>query len=306
MDKTHERSLEIGMQTVSVIIFFYLFLLLLSGGTLVLLVRGLILFPHRVQRQGIVSGIKKYGLSALFTFCVLLYAVFAWTNVYGFSRKHMRWLSNDELVSLAINYRFKGKYKGLSDLRDDYPDFTPSVDYYFSHYINEYEYYTFARLMGDNTYRIKLPDTWVLMTADGDGYAVHQAQGSDRVPPRSPKFGVIAYFFLEDRVSGRISALPADSVRWAKGTGNSLVRANCLSAESSSSEAEINFRFKDLDALNISHSLTKGSDGQDYSLVYSFQVKGASNQGGSRAYKIDEEQFHKLKNCESAPQTAKR
>src|SRR5206468_1181325 len=83
----------------------------------------------------------------------------------GFSWSKLRWPSNAELISAAIQYQYRGAYLNLADLKLYYSSFDPEV-YYWEDLTGKAGSQFLNKLFGVKLFQVRLPDAVVVVASD--------------------------------------------------------------------------------------------------------------------------------------------
>jgi len=132
------------------------------------------------------------------------------------------------LIQAAIQFSYPSIYGDLSDLRKDYPAFTPSIRRWSDDLIF---------LFSEGLYAVQMPEEEVLVTADGKAKTTRRCGGTEAecvlVAPSSPELGVVGTVQLESPGYPIAQGL---EVAWKGTPGYVHVVGNCFSAFKSSAE----------------------------------------------------------------------
>ena len=132
------------------------------------------------------------------------------------------------LIQSAIEYSYSSIYTDLSDLRKDYPGFTPRIRRWSP---------ILVFLFGQGLYAVQMPEEEVLITSEGEAKTSRTCGGvgadCQLVAPRDRKLGVVGTVQL-----GAPDYLPSNNIEvsWNGTPGYVQVVGHCFSAFKSSEE----------------------------------------------------------------------
>lgn len=132
------------------------------------------------------------------------------------------------LIQAAIQSSYSSIYSDLSELREDYPGFTPRIRRWSD---------DLTFLFGEGLYAVQMPEEEVLVTADGRAKATRGcgSEGADctLVAPKNPELGVTGTVQLGPPDYPRAEGL---EISWKGAAGYVHVVGNCFAAFKSSEE----------------------------------------------------------------------
>lgn len=132
------------------------------------------------------------------------------------------------LIQSAIQFSYPSIYGDLSELRKDYPGFTPRVRQWSDNLIF---------LFGEGLYAVRLPEEEVLVTGDGRAKTSRgcNSEGADciLIVPQEPKLSIVGTVQLGAPDYPIAEGL---DVSWKGAAGYINVVGNCFAASKSSTE----------------------------------------------------------------------
>jgi hypothetical protein len=135
---------------------------------------------------------------------------------------------NERLIRSAIQYAYPSVYDHLSDLRKDYPGFTPRIRRWSDNLVF---------LFGEGLYAVQMPEEEVLITADGTVKTTRtcgsEGADCDLVPPAKPELGVVGTVQLGDHDYATAENL---EITWEGTPGYVYVVGHCFAAFKASAE----------------------------------------------------------------------
>ena len=159
-----------------------------------------------------------------------------------------RSISDDAcLINSAIQFSYPSIYADLSDLRKDYPGFTPRVRRWSDDAMF---------LFGEGLYAVQMPEEEVLVTVDGKAKAARRCGGSEAdctiIAPDRPELGVVGTAQLGAPDYPAASGL---ELAWKGTPGYVYVKGHCFAAFKSSTEPLVlTLRVTGQDPIEISQT----------------------------------------------------
>ena len=149
------------------------------------------------------------------------------------------------LTQAAIQYAYPSIYSDLSDLRKDYPGFTPRVRRWSEDLVF---------LLGEGLYAVRMPEEEVLVTANGEFKAFRRCghEGSDctLVAPDNPELAIVGTVQLG---GPDYPAARHVEVSWTGSPGYVYVAGHCFAAFKSSAEPlEVSLKVPGREPIKIS------------------------------------------------------
>lgn len=209
----------------------------------------------------------------------------------GFSWTRLRRLSDDELIDVAIRYKYPDVYSGIGALGVDYPSFKPEV-HYWEDLTGEAGNLFWSKFLGVKRFQVRLPDAVVVISSNGfvrlSRRCGENSWCSPAVAPDRPVLGIV----------GTVQGGPPDYevvteflVRWSEGSeGSVLISGHCFAALSHSQKPTLRISsVRNEDVVTI-------RDQYGYYLVSIKDVRRA----GYGMLKISEEEFRRSQTCDKA------
>jgi hypothetical protein len=220
-----------------------------------------------------------------------LFACFEIANFTGFSWTRLRRLSDEELITTAIQYHYRDVYPTLADFKADYASFQPGV-YYWDDLTGEAGNQFFNKLVGWKRFNVRLPDAVVVIAANGVARLSRRCGEnslcSPAVPPDHPVLGIIG---IAQDGPPNYDVAQAFSVRWTDGSeGSVLISGHCFAALSRSPKPVLRIAGANGD------DVVTIRDAYGYRLVTIPDIKRAAY--GS--LRISQQQFAQSQGCDKA------
>lgn len=224
-----------------------------------------------------------------------LLACFEIANFTGFSWVYIRRLSDEELITSAINYHYGNVYPTLAEFKADYSAFQPAV-YYWTDLTGEAGNQLFNKLIGWKMFNVRLPDAVVVVSANGVARLSRPCGDNRRcsptVPPDQPILGIVGT--VQDGPPNYDTA-KRFSVRWVDGSeGSVFVSGHCFAAVSRSPKPVLK-----ITGASVDDSVTIG-DAYGYRLIAIPDIKRA----GYGSLRISEQDFKRSQGCDKAVRAA--
>lgn len=223
------------------------------------------------------------------------FVFFEVANFTGFSWTRLRRLSDEELITAAIQYEYPDIYSSSADLKADYPSFSPEV-YYWADLTAEAGNQFWNKFFGYKLFSVRLPEKIVLVASNGiarfsrncrDGERVEGSRCSPVISPDPPRFGIVG---LVRGGPPSYKAAKEFSIRWVNGSAGSVfVSGHCFSAFSQSLKPALKISVADDDGFII-------TDQYGYLLVDIPDITRA----GYGSVMIPEREFAQLRKCDAA------
>jgi hypothetical protein len=184
------------------------------------------------------------------------------------------------LIQAAIQFSYGSVYNDLTDLRKDYPSFTPRVRRWSD---------DLTFLIGDGLYAIRMPEEEVLVTANGRAQTTRKCGSVEAecelVAPQVPELGIVGTVQLgapDYRVAQNLEVI------WEGTPGYVYVSGHCFAAFKSSTEPLV---------LKVK---IPGDDGIKISGTYGAHLIAATFDGRGNYYgsgRISKAMFRESRTC---------
>lgn len=133
-----------------------------------------------------------------------------------------------QLIQSAIQFSYPSIYADLSELRKDYPNFSPRIRRWSDDLIF---------LFGEGLYAVQMPEEEVLVTSDGKAKTTRKCGNEEAdcvlVKPSNPELGIVGTVQLQ---SPDYPVAQELEVSWKGTPGHVYVVGHCFAAFKSSSE----------------------------------------------------------------------
>jgi hypothetical protein len=174
-----------------------------------------------ISKRFITKIFSQSRIKFFFIFVTILCFLF---NLSGCYQLYANAIDKAKFIETAIKHEYKSVYKGLEDLRLDYPGFMPEVQSWSDGIIG----------VSDGLYSISLPEKLIIMDIKGN-VVTSRACGSSEgescrvIPPRKPILGIVGTLQYDN--APKFEAVRDYKASWSdKDRGTVLTSSNCFSA----------------------------------------------------------------------------
>jgi hypothetical protein len=164
---------------------------------------------------------SQLRMKSFLTFVTIFYFLFNLSSCYQLDANA---INKAKFIETAIKHEYNSVYKGLEDLRLDYPGFMPEVQSWSDGIIG----------VSDGLYSISLPEKLIIMDIKGN-VVTSRACGSSEgescsvIPPREPILGIVGTLQYDN--APKFEAVKDYKASWSdKDRGTVLTSNNCFSA----------------------------------------------------------------------------
>lgn len=263
---------------------------------LIIIVRGLFLFPITGIEKGWDIAKSKYFLSFLLVIPLFIYEL---GNLTGFSWTRFKYVSETEIVDAAVRHSYPNIYANLKEMQTDYSKFEPQVRYWGS-WSWQVDNGLLEKIFGLTRYQVRMPEEIVMVNVDGkadfsrgDSDCLGDS-GCSLTPPDNPEQGIVgtvqlggpSYEVTNDFSVEWDGEKSNDMTTWGnKNKENILTSGHCFSAYIKSPQ---------LYKLTVS---PKGAESKTIQQGYGFYLVAITSDAYS-AMRISKAEFLKSKSCD--------
>lgn len=223
-----------------------------------------------------------------------LFAAFEAANFTGFSLSQLRRPSDAELISAAIQYRYRGTYSNSADLKRYYSSFDPEV-YYWQDLTGEAGSQFLNKLFGFKQFQIRLPDAVVVVSADAKAlFSRTCCENRLCGPAVLPDHTVLGIVGTVQEGPPNYEVANNLSVTWEDSIGTVLVSGHCFAAFSSAPHAVLRI------SAPFNTRIIRIGDEYGYRLVAITDVK----RGSFKSMNISDQGFVRSQTCDEAARAA--
>lgn len=219
-----------------------------------------------------------------------LFLCFEAANFTGFSWSHLRRLSDDELISIAVRFKYPLVYKTIEEFRADYSKFKPEV-FYWEDFTDDQPNQFWSKFFGHNLFNVRLPDAVVIVDVDGHPWFSRSCNKnswcSPTFPPDGPVLGIVGTVQEGSPYYDAAVEFTANWINDPKGT--SFISGHCFSALSRPERP----------TLKIGSSRRTTVTFDDMYGYYLVAINDVNN-GARGQIRISEEDFKRYQSCDKA------
>lgn len=174
-----------------------------------------------ISKRLIIKIFFQSRIKFFFIFVTIFCLLFSLSSCYQLDANA---IDKAKFIETAIKYEYNSVYKGLEDLRLDYPGFMPEVQSWSDRIIG----------FSDGLYSISLPEKLIIMNIKGN-VVTRRACGSVEgrscrvIPPREPILGIVGTLQYDN--VPKFEPVKDYKASWSdKDRGTILTSSNCFSA----------------------------------------------------------------------------